>query len=80
LEGSINGCENKKNNNKKARNYPLQYPSKKIIQIRTIKEEEHEELFTLLKSPRKSLSTHCHANAMKDLIEHFVDNFNLWSL
>jgi hypothetical protein len=33
----------------------------------------------MLKSPRKSSSTHCHANAMKDLIEHFVDNFNLWS-
>ncbi len=78
--GLFIGCDDRKNNNKKARNYPLQYPSKEIIQRKTTKEEEHEELFTPLKSPRKSPSFHCHANAMKDLTKHFADNFNLWSL
>jgi hypothetical protein len=42
----------------------LQYPNEKIIQRKTIQKEEHEKLFTLLKSPRKSPSSCCHANAM----------------
>lgn len=58
----------------------MQYPSEKIIQRRITQEEEHEKLFTLLKSPRKSPSSRCHANAMKDFIKHFANNFNLWSL
>jgi hypothetical protein len=54
----------------------LQHPSREIIQRKTIKKEGHGELFASLKSPRKSSSFCCHANAMKDLIEHFTDNFN----
>jgi hypothetical protein len=80
LQASGNGHDVKKNNNEKARNNSLQYPSDAIIKRGTTEEEEYEKFFTLLESPIKSPSSSCHANAMKDLTKHFVNNFNLWSL
>lgn len=80
LQGSGNGRDVKKNNNENAKNDSLQYHGDTIIERGTTKEEEYEEFFTLSESPIKNPSSNCHINAMKDLTEHFVDDFNLWSL
>ncbi len=63
LYGSANGRDDRKNN-KKERNYLLQYHGKEIIRRRTL-EEEYEKFFTLPKSPRKSTSSSYHTNAKK---------------
>lgn len=69
-----------KNNNEKARNDPLEYPSETNVQGGAIHEEEYEEFFTPLGSPRKSPSSSSHEIAMKDLTKDSTINFKLWSL
>jgi hypothetical protein len=81
LQGSTNGCDIRKRNKDKSWNEQLQYTGKGIIQRGAIEEEEYEELFfTPPESPTKSLSSNCNANTMLDLKEHFISNFNMWSL
>jgi hypothetical protein len=58
----------------------LQYIGEGIIQRKITKEEEFEKFFTPLESPGKSPSSNCNGNTMLDLKEHFVSNFNMWSL
>jgi len=80
LQGSTNGCDVRKNNNKKTRNDPLEYLGEINIQGGTINEEKYEEFFTPPGSPRKSPSSNSHEIAMKDLTKDSTINFNLWSL
>jgi hypothetical protein len=67
LYGSTNSRDDRKNNNNKERNYLLQYHGKEIIQRGTTLEEEYEKFFTLLESPRKSMSSSYHTNAKKNV-------------
>ncbi len=60
LQGFANSHDNRKNNDKKAKNYLLQYNNEEIIQRGKTKEGEYEEFFTLPKSPKKSSSSNCH--------------------
>jgi hypothetical protein len=52
----------------------------KIILIGSIEEEEYEEFFNPMESPKRSPSSNYHTNAMEDLIEHFANNFNFHTI
>ncbi len=77
---STNGHDVRKIKEKNSWKEQLQYIGEGIIQRKITKEEEFEKFFTPLESPGKSPSSNCNGNTMLDLKEHFVSNFNMWSL